>query len=368
MWNPFSSILVKTDWQYTEPITGEYFRLKHVNAPLNSSYLIAQAQLNTDNSVELFDIQELKVTPELQDIYLKIPGVFSDRRIAIKRASKQPTLESELRRVIRDDLFRDSDFGELSARRTAWTIDIEVSDYVEVTPALTPTPSIGGDEFFSNVVLLMHFEGTDNSVVFTDVLAHPFTANGAAKISTAKNKFGSASGSFPGNGTATTPDSEDWNLAASDFTIEAYVYRTGIDAYSSPIVAQWHRGDVAGNSWTFVIEPGSNNLALGISTSGSNDIGVSSGVPVPAFSWIHVAVTREAGILRFWIDGIKAGADTTREAAFFSSALPLAVGGAAFATDQGTEFIGFIDELRITKGKARYSTNFTPPSSSFPNN
>ncbi len=102
-------IFLKTDWQYTEPVIGSYFKFKHSSFPNTNSYLLAQAQFNPDNSVELADIQELKASSEAEIVCLKSIPVFTNRRLAIKKVAKQPGFGSELRRVIRADLLTDTD-------------------------------------------------------------------------------------------------------------------------------------------------------------------------------------------------------------------------------------------------------------------
>lgn len=129
-WTLSGSILLKTDWQYTEPVTGSYFKFKHSSFPSDGLYEIAQAQFNPDNSVELADVQQMKTSTEAAIVCLKSIPVFSNRRIALRRIPKQPSLGSEIRRVIRNDLLDDLSLEPI-ARRSAWSVALEVSDYVE---------------------------------------------------------------------------------------------------------------------------------------------------------------------------------------------------------------------------------------------
>ena len=60
-WTTVKNISLKTGWQYSDPVLGEYFRLKHSNAPNGSYYQVAQAQFNTDNSIDFAGGQILEV-------------------------------------------------------------------------------------------------------------------------------------------------------------------------------------------------------------------------------------------------------------------------------------------------------------------
>lgn len=137
-WSPVGSISLKSDWQYSEPVEGSYFKLQHSGFPLNGSYEIAQAMVNTDGSIELADIQQLQPRPEAQNIYLKAPPIFSSRRIALRRLPKLLTLESELRRVIRDTILRDPEINPFPPKRIDWQVIIGVSDYVEAAGSGAP--------------------------------------------------------------------------------------------------------------------------------------------------------------------------------------------------------------------------------------
>ena len=143
-WTPVTTIAPISNWLFTEPVEGSFFQLKHSSFPRDGSYEIAQAEVGADGTIQLFDIQELKPSLELQTIEFKKPGVFGSRRIAVRRVARQPTFESELRRVIRDNLLRDPEESLFPPRRVSWQIAIEVSDYVEPaseTASNSPTTS-----------------------------------------------------------------------------------------------------------------------------------------------------------------------------------------------------------------------------------
>jgi hypothetical protein len=78
-------------------------------------------------------------------------------------------------------------------------------------------------------------------------------------------------------------------------------------------------------------------------------------------TWQHVAATRSGNSWRIFINGIQVGATTTN-ATTYSTAYGCCVGTSYY----NETFIGYIDDLRVTKGLARYTANFTPPTAALP--
>lgn len=84
----------------------------------------------------------------------------------------------------------------------------------------------------------------------------------------------------------------------------------------------------------------------------------------------HLAVVREDGEARLYIDGRLYGVPVADATAFFSATAKFTVGGEMSGT--GTTVLansstnGMFDEVRITNGVARYDANFTPPTEPFP--
>jgi hypothetical protein len=80
-----------------------------------------------------------------------------------------------------------------------------------------------------------------------------------------------------------------------------------------------------------------------------------------------VAITRSGTSGKFFINGTQSGSTGTINN-FTDSSTVLAIG--ALDTSTGWNgpypFNGYIDDLRITKGYARYTANFTAPTSAFP--
>jgi hypothetical protein len=85
---------------------------------------------------------------------------------------------------------------------------------------------------------------------------------------------------------------------------------------------------------------------------------LTSGVNVRDGAWHHVAVVRNGSTWTIYVDGISRGTGT------WSGTIANIAYGPYIGADQfyGREYTGYIDDLRVTKGRARYTANFTPPS------
>lgn len=217
-----------------------------------------------------------------------------------------------------------------------------------------------GDPYWSNVVALLHMDGTDGSTTFIDERGHTFTANGNAQIDTAQSKFGGASGLFDGSGDyISTPDSADWDFGTGDFTVEFWVrfnalpvnsVITFVSTYLSATGwgVQYRTDGGLGNRLTWGFGDDQRNFAWSPSTN----------------TWYHIAVARAVTNLRAFIDGVQIGSTLTNSDNLTNTA-PLWIG--ALNSGGGIQYFnGWIDELRITKGVALYTENFTPPSGPFP--
>jgi hypothetical protein len=93
-----------------------------------------------------------------------------------------------------------------------------------------PSPLFSVDDSYT--VSLLHMNGTDGSLAFTDESSKIWSPAGNVQIDTAQSKFDGASGFFDGNGDyIETADSEDFNIGAGDFTVDFWFRKNanGID-------------------------------------------------------------------------------------------------------------------------------------------
>jgi hypothetical protein len=81
-------------------------------------------------------------------------------------------------------------------------------------------------------------------------------------------------------------------------------------------------------------------------------------------TWYHVAVVRNGTSFKTYINGAEVHTQTTSNS-LGDYTTPLVIGARTF--DYNVKLNGYIDELRITKGVARYTSNFIPPTAPFPN-
>lgn len=251
-----------------------------------------------------------------------------------------------------------------------------VCDFLNTGPAFFGGSGGGGggsDPYFSNVSLLLHMDGSNGSTTFTDSSPSPktVTANLNAQISTSQSKFGGASGYF-GNANSysglTIPYSSAFDFGAGDFTIECFVYKLSDNSNYSRIWSAnadiYHQVDILiGNTGA---------LAVTGTTTGSswNAFSNSNIAIVSNNQLVHIAVVRSGGNVYAFIDGVRYTLTTT----LGTSALVNGSGGATTRSIGGQtagasarSLNGYIDEFRVTKGVARYTANFTPPTAAFPN-
>lgn len=222
---------------------------------------------------------------------------------------------------------------------------------------------MAGDAYYASVSLLLHGDGTNGSTTFTDNSPTPktVTAGGNAVISTAKSKFGGSSMYFDGTGDyLSVPASSAFQFGTGAFTIEAWVYLTATPgAQGAQIFGRQEYG--VGSDYVFHIKS-DRTLTFYLSTAVANV--ATSTATVPLNSWCHVAVTRSGTTFTVFIDGVGESGSSA-----LSTEVPYAVAYSIGADQNGDEanFTGYIDDLRITKGVARYTANFTAPTRAFSN-
>ncbi len=224
------------------------------------------------------------------------------------------------------------------------------------------------DQFWANTVLLLHGDGTNGSTTFTDSTGkNTITPGGNAQISTAQSKFGGSSMYFDGSGDyLTIPSSSNFAFGTGDFTIEGWINPSLTPSTNwTPILAigegsasiQGHEirigQNVNGEGLGYVIPNNTNNGAVIISSG-----------TLALNQWSHLALVRYGSTVTLYKNGVSVGS-TTGVSFNFGNYGPMQA-GYGFYTSDGY-FNGYIDDLRITKGVARYTSNFTVPTQAFTN-
>jgi len=203
---------------------------------------------------------------------------------------------------------------------------------------------MANDIYYANTSLLIHGNGLDNEAIFSDSSSHNFAITAHGNIKTSKDITLISTSSIKATG-ATTRDylsvgnATDLQFGTGDFSIEIQIYPTN---FSQDTFALLHKG----NDFLLYL-PDSSHINL-FSPRYSFNFSVSFSFSVN--TKYQIGVKRVSGVLSFWINGTKIGADFSSTHNFDGTSQLLI----AAYIDSGYErfFIGYLSEIRITKGMA----------------
>ena len=214
------------------------------------------------------------------------------------------------------------------------------------------------DDSYTKV--LLHMDGVDASTTFTDESGKTWTAYGGAQIDTAQSKFGGASGLFDGTGDyVDTPDHADFRLDegsdANSWTIDFWVRFNGDPTgVANELMGQYVDAD---NYWR-LNKSVNNQIRFRIRSGAVNLVDLGPNWSPAANTWYHVAIVKQGTTgYRFFVDGTEVGTAIIDTDPMPDFAASMIVGGCT-----GANYLnGWLDEVRISKGIARWTANFTPP-------
>jgi hypothetical protein len=207
--------------------------------------------------------------------------------------------------------------------------------------------------------LLLHCDGADASTTFVDSATGKSVAVsvGSAQLDTAQYKFGTAS-LLLANATSDqirTADHDDFNFGSGDFTVDFWIRIAADPAASRGILSQ-------NNAGYFRIAMITGSKIYWDCNAGSAERWALSGNTVIANNaWTHVACIRYGNVQTIYVGGVAQAATGAYAGSLDNLTDPFNIGyDAAFGT-----LSCWLDEIRVSKGIARWTANFTPPASPY---
>lgn len=228
------------------------------------------------------------------------------------------------------------------------------------TASATKWAACTDESNWNSVKLLLPMDGSNGSTTFTDYssLGATATLTGSPTISTAQSKFGGASALFNGSNYISYPSSSGYNITG-DFTIEMWYYPTSsgyptlfdhsVDATYAPY---FNLANYYGRLYLYYAS-GAGTCSGYLSSSANMSTNN---------TWYHVALVRSGSTLKAYVNGTAGDTPITCTASYSETAT-FDVGGGGYTA--GT--VGYIDDFRFTNGVARYTSNFTAPTSAHAN-
>ena len=208
------------------------------------------------------------------------------------------------------------------------------------TPPTAPLTAISGTSLLVNMT---------NGAIFDNAMMNNLETVGNAQISTSVVKYGTGSLYINGSGNALISAPSPNNiLSDGDFTIEFWLYPSNTSAGYRALVSSENYSATAGG-WSLY----QNGTTIELWISSGNVFQYSSAIT--ASTWQHLALSRASGTLRLFINGTQV---TSVSNSTSLTGQQIWIGD----NNAGSYFYeGYLDDLRITKGYARYTATFTPP-------
>jgi hypothetical protein len=202
----------------------------------------------------------------------------------------------------------------------------------------------------SNTSLLLSYT---NAGILDNAMMNDLETVGNAQLSTSVKKYGSASIYCDGSGDyVVQPTNVSYGYGTGDFTIEFWLYLNGTALQT--IFSNLTSGSST-NPHLYL------STTLRYYTANADRI---TGATLSAGQWYHIALCRASGSTRLFVNGNQSGS-TYADSNNYGTSAPLGIGTYwnSGTPEPSNTLNGYIDDLRITKGVARYTTSFTPPTS-----
>ena len=250
----------------------------------------------------------------------------------------------------------DPSFGTLSYQ---WKIDDQ-----NVNDGNFETNANNTIESFSVLSVPFWNGGYGNVVEYIDKSANPktLTISGNTSWNTSVKKFYDGSAFFDGSSFFSISPTNDFAFGTGDFTIESWVYFTATgfkDIFSTGIYGQNQLSFRKNASSQLIqISPGSEQLEIYY-----NATIIASGGTFQLNRWYHVAVTRQSGIVRLFIDGNVVAVNSS-----FNGNIQANAPRIGSVSGNGFPMSGYIQDLKVYKGVAKYTDTFIVPDKSILSN
>ena len=251
----------------------------------------------------------------------------------------------------------------------AITLDTDLKGYVsrDGGTTYTQTPLVLDGNITHPTSLLLHCDGANDGVVFTDssFFTHPITVVGSTHTDTAVKKFGTASAQFDGTGDSLTiPDSGAWDFNTDPFAIDLWVNCNSTQTSGTYKGIVSSGGSVwVGGEWTLTMNTSNGFLEWWRDAGAGGILMITSTTNFKDDAWHHVAVTKQGDNTKMFVDGTQQGSTYSTGYSLVAPSTGLEIGDNGFGVDRS--LVGYIDELRITKGLSRWTANFTPPTAPY---
>jgi len=220
----------------------------------------------------------------------------------------------------------------------------------------------------------VHLDGTNGqttTIPDSSTQAATLSTFFGASLSTTQQKFGPTS-LFVNGGVANVGGSSISNFAfgSGNFTVEAWAWWDGVSATNFPGIVAFWPGFSGDEMWSLVWNRGSTpaTLAFNWSTDGSsfsNSVATSGAYTPAASTWIAYACDRSGNTFRLYVNGAVVATTTATDTIFTGGSGDCTVGN--WGNTDSENWGGYVDEVRVTKGIARYAGAYTPATSAFPN-
>lgn len=220
-----------------------------------------------------------------------------------------------------------------------------------------PLPNnIDEDANYNSVFSLLRLVGNSNDTMVVNassLLVQAAWTSANATVDTTTFKFGTGSIRLPGTGGVLSPSNNNFSMGSGDFTWECFFRYDSLISFQTIIC---NRADASTHT---------DQITLGIDNLGKIYV-FSNAMIFPqtasgllANTWAHIALSCYNGVGKVFLDGVQLGSTFT---------VPTLVNGqigVGSNINNSEPMTGYIDEVRITKGLARYNANFTPPTAPF---
>jgi hypothetical protein len=203
-----------------------------------------------------------------------------------------------------------------------------------------------------DTVLLIHFDG-DQAMGANE----PHTVNIKKTTEVTLQSVWNGAYYFDGNGNfVEVKDSDDWCFEEQDFTVDFWVRLDKAVEAQTALIAQWHHADKIQRAWVVYVNTNNTLACCSADTNNFYYGNFSTDIVLKPDQWYHIAFVRDGMYHKLFVDGKFGGMVDVSGKKMKNARQPLEIGRKMNLT---TQFMGHIDEVRITKGVAVWKDDFS---------